>query len=196
MIDSGDKLARQLNTTYDKYKGTGNHWLAEAAGVFVFGPATPLAVAADVWWQSSRENEAVAALQAINKMASQWMNEMSDKWLPAFIEQIDALDPVLGKAVTNKFDEVQQANAKVVNILTGVKLLPPVIITDAINSFFGSLSRDLKAASQGLLDILMALAELIKAAGKSADTLAKITAAAPYAALLVGAVIVGFLLVK
>lgn len=197
MITSGDKVIRQLNSTYEKYKGVGNWWLAEAAASFVAGgPAGPALVAADIWWQSSRENEAVAALQAVNRLANDWMISMSEKWLPAFIEQIDAMDPALGQAVTDKFDEVVRATGKIVNLLSNVKLLPPRIITEAINTFFGSLKRDLEAASAGLLNLLNALGSLLRAAGQATDVLGKLVQAAPMVALLAGVAIVGYLAIK
>lgn len=197
MITTGDKVIRQLNTTYEKYKGVGNWWLAEAAASFVAGgPAGPALVAADIWWQSSRENEAVAALQAVTRLGNDWIISMSEKWLPAFIEKIDAMDPALGQEVTDKFDEVVRANGRVVNLLSNVKLLPPRIITEAINTFFGSLKKDLEAASAGLLNLLNALGSLLRAAGQATDVLGKLVQAAPMVALLAGVAIVGYLAIK
>lgn len=206
ITQTGLMIADQLWKTYEQYKDIGSYWLAEAAavGVATF-PVAAITVPIDVFWQASRQNEAVLKLEAVNKIAVAWMNDMADRLLPAFMDDFDKSTATiavhgesmkLGDAVSYVFDRVQQANANVVQKLSGVNMLPPSVISAAIKSFFGTLTKGIQENAAVLLEIMRALAKLTQAGLEAAGTLAKLTAAAPYVVLGVVGIAAAYFIVK
>lgn len=194
MIKVGNELVGSLSKTYEEYKGTGNWWLAEAAAAFFYGNIPGIAF--DVWWQASRANEAVAKLQSINMLANQWVLEMTGKWLPAYNEEIYALDESLGEQVGATFDRVIEESSKIVDALVGVRTLPPRILAEAIGAFWGSIKSDIKAMGEGLVELLNALGELTRAVGAAVRESAKAAGDFPKLVVLGGIALIVYLIAK
>lgn len=187
MVSSGETLAAKMSVTYDKYQGTGSYWLAEAAASFVIGgPIGPFFTAADLWWQGSRNKEAVVALQASEMLATQWMNEMTQAdtgWLPLYLDGIEKVDPALAKQVNTTFDKVNSQFAKTANLMNGVKELPPQVVNQFIDSLWSSTKSYMAGAYNTLNDLAAILANLLAAMGQATGLAKKFSEAAPLAAL-------------
>lgn len=180
MNDSGQKVLFNLNSVINQYSGQGSWWLGEAAAsFFAFGPAGPVGVALDTWWQGSRANQALAKLSAIQRLANAWVMSMSETWLPAFSEKIDKYDKALGDKIDVTFRQVTAAMAKVTTAMKDVSELPPAVVQSMISTFFGSLKSDLDATAKTLLALLEALGSVMRGA-------AAVVAAAPMAVVIVG----------
>lgn len=194
IVNSGNKLAAKMNQTYEKYKGTGSWWLQEAAAsFFVGGPIGPLYALADLWWQSSRQNEAVISLEASRKLGQEWVNSMTQDetgWLPLYLDGIEKVDPVLASQVGYTFDKVAAEGNRIAALLSGVKSLPPQVVTQFIDTMFSSVKSDLVAAANTLNDLAVMLRNLLGAiadlskAGRKASEIAPM---AVLAAIVIGA---------
>jgi hypothetical protein len=191
IVVSGEKLAAKMSSTYEKYQGV-QSYLPEAAAAFVAGgPIGPFYTAADLWWQGSRNKEAVVALQASETLGTQWMNEMTQAdtgWLPLYLDGIEKVDPVLAKQVSATFDKVNAQFTKTAKLLQGVNELPPQVVNQFINSLWSTTKSDLAGAYKTLSDLAEILHNLLAAAGQFTGWAKKFSEAAPAAAL---AVIVG-----
>lgn len=187
IVESGEKLAAKMTSTYEKYKDTGSTWLAEAAASFVIGgPIGPFYTAADLWWQGSRNKEAVVALQASQTLGTQWMNEMTQAdtgWLPLYLDGITKVDPDLANQVDETFNKVNAQFAKTAKLLQGVNELPPQVVSQFIDSLWSSTKSDLVGAYNTLSDLAQILHNLLAAAGQFTGWAKKFSDAAPAAAL-------------
>lgn len=171
MIESGQKIASMLSQVYTAYKGTGDWWLAEAAAsFFAFGPAGPVGLALDTWWQSSRANQALARLSAARYVGQTWVNSMTDTWLPGFIDGIYEVDPTLGDQVSSTFDRVVVELNKIYDLTSDIGQLPPRAVTSLVSTFFGSIWGDVKSTGETLHALLAALGQIIREAGALAKT--------------------------
>lgn len=163
MVDSGKKIAAQLARTYEEYQNIPGSWLGESiASFFAAGPAGPLGVALDSWWQSSRANQAILKLNAIRLLGQEWLNSMRDEWIPAFLPLIDDIDPALYQPVSDIFDRVVAETSKIIDRIGEYKALPPRIVTEAVATFFTNVSRDLKNTADLLRQIIEALAAITR----------------------------------
>lgn len=189
MVATGNKLAAKMNQTYEQYKDVGSWWLGEAAtAFFVAGPVGPLFAAADLWWQSSRNNEAVTALEASRKLGQDWVNQMADEggWLPTYIDGIQRADPALGDQVSFAFDKVVAELNRVNTVLQDVRTLPPQVLSQFISTVWGSVKNDLTTSANFLNDLALTLRQLLGAVADLTKAGRAATEAAPLLALLAG----------
>jgi hypothetical protein len=190
IVKTGNVIASKLNQTYEKYKDTGSYGLAEAAtSFFVGGPAGPIYAAADLWWQSRRQNEAVVALESARKIAQEWVNAMTQDetgWIPLYLDGIESIDPALAEQVGNTFDKVVQEMGKVSQRLVGVKELPASVLSNFISSAWSGIKNDLTSSARFLNDLAMTLRNLLGALSEGAKGARQLSELAPMAVLLGG----------
>lgn len=198
MIDMANSLVTNLDSTYQKYQDVGTGVMSQAAkavaaGTYVTAPPVALAVSYYVW---SNALDAVQALSAISHMAFAWMTDMSEKFLPSFIDQIQTLDVDLANQIDLKFGEVESKNADVVQLLGKKELLPELLIPQLITKFFMKFSQQMVEWTKRLMDLMNALAALMEAFGRLLGAAAKFGQAEPYIVLGVLSLVVGYFVVK
>lgn len=185
MNDSGQKILFNLKSVVNQYAGQGSWWLAEAAAsFFAFGPAGPVGIALDTWWQGSRANQALAKLSAIQRLATVWATSMSETWLPAASEKIDKYDKALGDKIDVTFRQVTAEMAKITTAMKGISELPPAVVTSMVSGFFGSLKSDLEATARTLLALLEALSKMVRGTGAVIAAMPTVVAFLGVAALI------------
>ncbi len=162
MIDSGVDLASKTRRTYDTYKNDltifnpiTENWWSLLAGML------PMAIAA--WWQDDVVNEGLLRLASIRRVGQKWMDDMTEEWLPQFLDKIQKVDPQLALQVDGVYDALLAENTKVANLFVNIRELPSQVLSQGIQTFWGSVKSDLDATAEILRLILARLGDAAKA---------------------------------
>lgn len=193
MIRGGAEVENALLTTRLRYEDVGSHWLAKAAASLAAGPTGP---ALQVLWQSNKANQAVAALNAVAAASQKWLNEMTGKWIPEYIDAIAEVDPGLADRVGKTFDAVVEARTPVIQLIGETEQLPPRVLIEATLAFAGKLLSQIEKFGIALLRILEALGRTVEATIEAAGGAAGAIRDFPTVAVVIGLAAVAFIALR
>lgn len=178
MLNSGRNVENNLDNVYNGYNSYGiTAWVRTYASQVVLPLVGPMI---DSWLQASSAQKARTIIMSSLTLAENWQNGIKNKFMPAFLDEIEAMDSGLAKQIDSAFEAVSKKYQRNVDLMTGLTKPAQVWFGQGAAIFFPALYKQIGVVLDKFASLAQALDALLKAFLEMTESASKAARAAPY----------------